>query len=837
MLKQTRHSDPKMMPVVRQLWLGAVLVCAGCGPSRPNPPSSPESAADSQKISSITNPASGKSSSPRVLHSVPPFTLMNQRGETTNRLRYHGKVWVANFFFTRCTATCPQQTARLAELARKLKPEAERGVVRFASFSVDPENDTAPVLAAYAQERAIDGSSWDFLTGERQAIWTLCRDGFRVPVQEDPKVTQMPILHSSQTVLIDQQGAIRGFYDGLSEAGLNTLEADLRTVLEELKLVPEDILNPAWLTERAAKQKASLAGSSVRHQFTFRDERVASGITFVNRVVPDAAKAYQATHYDHGNGVVPADVDGDGLVDLYFVSQLGGNQLWKNLGGGRFTDITEQAGVRLADRIGVTGSFADLDNDSDPDLVVTTVRGGNVLFRNEGGGRFTDVTESAGVGLVAHSSGVVCFDYDRDGLLDLFVCNVGVYTTDTRRPEGNFAAHADAFAGHLKPVERNERSVLYRNLGGLKFEDVTTATQLIDESWTGDATPLDANRDGWPDLYVLSMQGHDEYYENVEGKHFRKRSRELFPKTPWGAMGVKVFDFDNDGQLDLYITDMHSDMSQQVDTDHEKQKADMVWPESLLLTKGQSVWGNALFRGTGPDAYEEISDRVGAENYWPWGLSVGDVNADGFDDAFIASGMNFPFRYAVNSLLLNEAGKRFVDAEFAVGIEPRPDGRTAVPWFTCDCSGPDKDHIDCKDRTGRVSVWSSISSRSSVMFDLDLDGDLDIVTNDFGSEPLVLVSNLADTTPDLRWLQVKLVGSASNRDALGSLVTVKTSGGSYLKVHDGKTGYLSQGLVPLYYGLGTSTTVESVEVRWPSGKTRTVAGPLPSNQTLVIREE
>jgi cytochrome oxidase Cu insertion factor (SCO1/SenC/PrrC family) len=828
-----------MTPALQRLWLGMVLVCAGCGPSRPTPtpPSSPEPASGSQKTSSTTDPASAKSSSPRVLHSVPPFTLVNQRGEVTNRLRYHGKVWVANFFFTRCTATCPQQTARLAELARKLKPEAEQGVVRFASFSVDPENDTAPVLAAYAEERAIDTNSWDFLTGERQAIWQLCRDGFRVPVQADPTVIQMPILHTSQTVLIDQQGAIRGYYDGLSEAGLNALEADLRTVLAELKPVPEDILIPAWLTVRAAKQKASIAQSSVRHQFTFRDERIASGITFVNRVVPDAAKVYQATHYDHGTGVVPADVDGDGLVDLYFVSQLGGNQLWKNLGGGRFTDITDQAGVRLADRIGVTGSFADLDNDSDPDLVVTTVRGGNVLFRNDGGGRFTDVTESAGVGLVAHSSGVVCFDYDRDGLLDLFVCNVGVYTTDTRRPEGNFAAHADAFAGHLKPAERNERSVLYRNLGGMKFEDVTTATQLIDESWTGDATPLDANRDGWPDLYVLNMQGHDEYYENVEGKHFRKLSRELFPKTPWGAMGVKVFDFDNDGQLDLYITDMHSDMSQQVDTDHEKQKAEMVWPESLLRTKGQSVWGNALFRGTGPDAHEEISDRVGAENYWPWGLSVGDVNADGFDDAFIASGMNFPFRYAVNSLLLNEGGKQFVDAEFAVGIEPRPDGRTALPWFTCDCSGPDKDHIDCKDRTGRVSVWSSIGSRSSVIFDLDLDGDLDIVTNDFGSEPLVLLSNLADTTPDLRWLQVKLVGSASNRDGLGSLVTVKVAGQSYLKVHDGKTGYLSQGLVPLYYGLGTSTTVESVEVRWPSGKTQTVAGPLPSNQALVIREE
>ncbi len=834
----SRHRSAWTRPTTFSIaWLlvGSAWLATGCRPSKPTP------AAPSTSDATIVEPAkpsvAARPPTPRVLHPLPPFSLTDQSGAELSSRRYYGKVWVANFIFTSCTATCPQQTAKLAELAQIMKSELAAGLVRFASFSVDPERDTPEVLSRYAQERGLDTASWDFVTGPREALWTLCRDGFKVPVQDDPTVTAMPILHSSQTVLIDQQGTIRGYYDGLTTAGLSALEADMRTVLAELKPVPDEIMNPPWLTERAAAQRAAVANSSVRHQFTFRDERTASGITFVNRVVPDAAKAYQATHYDHGTGVVPADVDGDGLIDLYFVSQLGGNQLWRNLGYGKFTDITATAGVALAERIGVTGTFADLDNDGDPDLYVTTVRGGNVLFRNDGGGRFTDVTATAGVGHSAHSSGTVCFDYDRDGLLDLFVCNVGVYTTETLRPEGNYAAHADAFAGHLKPEERNERSVLYRNLGELKFEDVTAATGLIDESWTGDATPLDANRDGWLDLYVLSMQGHDEYYENVEGKTFRKRSREVFPKTPWGAMGVKVFDFDNDGQLDLYLTDMHSDMSQQVGVDREKAKAEMIWPESLLLTNGQSVWGNALFRGTGPDAYEEISDAVGAENYWPWGFSVGDLNADGYDDAFLTSAMNFPFRYAVNSLLLNEAGQRFVDAEFAVGVEPRPDGRTAVPWFTVDCDGPDKDHIDCKDRSGRVSVWSSIGSRSSVIFDLDGDGDLDIVTNDFGSEPMVLISNLSDTTPAPRWLQIGLIGAASNRDGLGSLVTVKTSTNSFLKVHDGKTGYLSQGLVPLYFGLGDATAVEAVEVRWPSGQTQTIAGPIEVNQRLVIREE
>lgn len=605
----------------------------------------------------------------------------------------------------------------------------------------------------------------------------------------------------------------------------------------EVKAVPPDVLAPGWLEERRLAQQEHVARADVFHDFTFTDRLPQSGITFRNQVVADAAKDYKATHYDHGNGVAAADVDADGLPDLYFVSQLGGNQLWRNLGGGEFENITELAGVAVAGRIGVTASFADVDNDGDPDLYVTTVRGGNVLFQNDGTGTFRDVTADSGLGYSGHSSGAVFFDYDKDGLLDLFLCNVGVYTTDETGPGGYFIAHKDAFAGHLKPEERNEQSILFRNLGDCRFEDVSQRVELQDESWTGDAVPFDANQDGWIDLYVLNMQGHDEYYENVEGRRFVKRSREVFPLTPWGAMGGGVFDFDGDGLLDLFLTDMHSDMSQEVGLEREKEKSDMKWPESLLQTQGASIWGNAFFRNQGDGRFEEISDSIGAENYWPWGFSVGDLNADGWDDVFIASSMNFPFRYGVNSLLLNEGGRRFVDSEFVLGVEPRRGGRTAIPWFEVDCSGADRGHLDCEGRDGKVVVWAALGSRSSAILDLDDDGDLDIVTNDFNSEPMVLVSDLSERAGRLQFLKLELVGSASNRSGLGSVVKLKTDVRTITRVHDGKSGYLSQSLLPLYFGLGAAESIESIEVKWPSGATQVVPGPLEMNTKLTIREE
>jgi hypothetical protein len=602
-----------------------------------------------------------------------------------------------------------------------------------------------------------------------------------------------------------------------------------------LRPVPADLLDVGWLRDLGDAQFRVVASRFVFAGFQLRDRQPESGITFRHRIVDDAGKAYKAVHYDHGTGLAPADVDGDGRIDLYFVNQAGQSQLWRNVGGGRFEDITVAAGVAVGGRIGVSASFADIDNDGDPDLYVTTVRGGNLLFENDGRGRFRDITAAAGVGYVGHSSGAVFFDYNRDGRLDLFVTNVGRYTTDVMAGDGYryYVGFEDAFSGHLKP-ERAEASVLYRNEGRNRFTNVTKAVGLVDTSWSGDASALDVNEDGWPDLYVLNMQGHDEYYENVRGTRFVRRSREVFPRTSWGAMGIKVFDANADGQLDIFITDMHSDMSQVVGAAHAHEKSEVTWDETFRGDGKYSIWGNSLFLREGPGRFREASDAFNTESYWPWGLSAGDLNADGFEDVLITAGMNYPFRYAINSVKLNDHGRGFVDAEFVLGVEPRLSG-TAMPWFDLDASGTDRGHRDAAGAQGRVTVLSSRASRSSVIVDLDGDGDLDAVTNEFNAFPMVLESNLSERTT-VRRVEVALVGTRSNRDGLGAIVSVTAGGQTRTQVHDGNTGYLSHGTLPLYFGLGAAEAIDRVEVLWPSGVRQTMTAPTPVGGRLVLRE-
>ena len=627
---------------------------------------------------------------------------------------------------------------------------------------------------------------------------------------------------------------------------------DWEVVPEQLHFGDDPPPAPDWIESRSAEQMAAAESYGAPHDFSFTDELAASGITFSQVATPDGTKGYKPNHYDHGNGVAVADVDGDGLLDIYFTNQVGSNELYRNLGGGRFENITEAAGVGVDQSISVAGSFADVDNDGDSDLYVTTVRHGNILFQNDGTGAFTDVTEAAGLEYAGHSSSATFFDYDKDGLLDLFVTNVGQYTypqliqpapIDPNDPSLTldetytyYAGSRDAFVAHVEALT-SEPSILYHNLGDGVFEDVTEATGLVETGWNGEASPFDANGDGWLDLYITDMQGNDEYYENVGGQTFVNKSRELFPKTPWGSMGIKIFDWDNDGMNDIYITDMHSDMAESIGIAHEKDKARTSFPEDMLQAGGLNINGNAFFTQRGPDSYEEISDDIGAENYWPWGLSVGDINADGYDDAFLASSMNFNFRYGVNSLLLNDSGQRWLDSEFVLGVEPRPDGRFFQKWYTLDCGGIDADHGDCgmfgDDEI--VTRWEPVGSRASVIFDLDGDGDLDIVTGEFGGPPMVLVSDLAQRS-EPSFIEIDLVGSASNRDGLGAKVVVEAGGMSMTKVNDGKSGYLSQSDIPLYFGIGDAAAADSVTVSWPSGAEQVIDGPVLAGERLEIVE-
>ncbi|MFN8424329.1 MAG: CRTAC1 family protein [Anaerolineae bacterium] len=612
--------------------------------------------------------------------------------------------------------------------------------------------------------------------------------------------------------------------------------------------VPPD-LEPHWLEGRRQDQLATRDASKVVRDFAFTDRQPESGITFMNRIVDDAGKTFKSVHYDHGCAIAVADVDGDGLTDIYFVRQVGPNELWRNLGGGRFEDITAQAGVAVPDKIGSSAAFADIDNDGDADLYTTSVKKGNLLYENDGKGRFTDITAASGLGYVGHSSGAVFFDYDRDGKLDMFLANVGRYTTDVVRiastslpgvtlPRGElefFDGVPDGFGSHLIP-DRTERSLLFHNDGGNRFTDVTDAVGMQANGWTGDASAVDGNEDGWPDLYVLNMQGNDDYFVNEGGKRFVNERESVFPKTPWGSMGIKTFDLDNDGHLDIFLTDMHSDMSQLVNPDQEKLKSDIQFPEDFLATNGTSIFGNAFFKNDGGGRFTEVSDAIGAETFWPWGPSVGDVNADGFEDAFVTASMGYSFRYGINSLLINDGGKKLLDSEFILGVEPRRGGQYAAPQFDIDCDGADRDHDLCKGHGGRATVWGALSTKSSAIFDLEGDGDLDIVTNEFNNVPQVLTSDLAQVRPATTFLRVRLKGTASNRDGLGAKVSVVAGGRRIVQANDGNTGYLSHGLLPLYFGLDGAAAADSIEVEWPSGRKQTVAGPFDAKTTVEVEE-
>jgi hypothetical protein len=212
--------------------------------------------------------------------------------------------------------------------------------------------------------------------------------------------------------------------------------------------------------------------------------------------------------------------------------------------------------------------------------------------------------------------------------------------------------------------------------------------------------------------------------------------------------------------------------------------------------------------------------------------------------------MNFPFRYGINSVFLNQDGRHFLPSEFPLGVEPRPNGDTAQAWFTLDCNGADRGSVFCaacpqqagidlgcrSDGQNHFTMMGSLGTRSALLLDLDGDGDLDIVTNEFNAPPQVLVSDLAQRHT-VHFLRVRLRGTRSNREGLGALVTaVLPDGRRILKQLDGRSGYLSQSDQPLYFGLGAADHAASLEVRWPSGRRQTVVGPLASGRTVEVVE-
>jgi hypothetical protein len=543
-----------------------------------------------------------------------------------------------------------------------------------------------------------------------------------------------------------------------------------------------------WWTALAAIV-ASSSAAQAEGPIILRDVTPQTGITFRHT---DGAGGHHYIVETFASGLATFDYDGDGLVDIYFLngSPLRGtkadaqptNALYRNLGGFKFADVTEEAGVGdTGHGLGVTAG--DYDNDGDPDLFVNNF-GPNVLYRNEGNGTFTDVTLSAGLGRNdTVGAGANFLDMDSDGDLDLFVSNYVRFTyenhvTTTIRGNPWYAGPRD-----FPPQPNN----LFRNNGDGTFADVSEESGIAAHAGAGMGTIcVDYDKDGDTDIFVCNDQLWDFLFQNDGAGRYEEVALPAgvacnFAGEPVGSMGADCADYDHNGWLDLFMTDF------------EQQRP-------------------ILFKNLGSGMFEDVTMRTGAAvrsfAHVKWGSGFADFDNDGHPDVLIGCGhlgedfdeaASRTSSYMVRPVLLRNSGSgKFVDVS--------------------DISG---DGMNVK-----------LVARGVAVEDLDNDGRVDVVILNSRRGPTVLRNHSGTGN---HWIQVRLRGAKTNRDGVGARVTL-TAGDSeqIAELHSGRS-YQSHFGSRLHFGLGKRRRVDRIEVAWIGGGTD-VLEDLDVNQCVTIVE-
>ena len=504
----------------------------------------------------------------------------------------------------------------------------------------------------------------------------------------------------------------------------------------------------------------------------------ASGIDFVHSNGATGEKQYCEVM---GSGVCFLDYDGDGRQDLYFVTSVGPNRLYRNLGELRFEDVTKQTNTGDAS-YGMGAAAADYDNDGDADLFVTNF-GPNRLLRNDGG-TFTDVSDAAGVADPAFGAGAAFLDADHDGLLDLYVANYVVQAT----PDTAICrAHDPPLRLYCPPRDYPPaQDRFYVNRGDGTFEDATARAGIEGHVGRGlGVTVADIDRDGWPDIYVANDLNANFLFRNLRDGTFEEigvltGTSHSEGGMEQGGMGVAAEDYDNDGWMDLFV--------------------------SNYLNETNSLYHN---EGDGFFFDETASSGLGASSLpWVgWGTQFFDYDLDGWKDLFVTNGHT-------------ESDAQIVD----------PTSTWWQPDFLYRNLGNGR-FEDVTMSAAPVLREKSRAGRGAAFGDLDDDGDTEIVISNQNDHPLLL-ENVREGG---RWIGFRTRGTTSNRGGVGARVTVHAGETTFAaEVHAGGS-YLSGNDPRVLVGLGARAAIDSVTVRWPSGAVDR-HGALPLDRYHELRE-
>lgn len=498
-----------------------------------------------------------------------------------------------------------------------------------------------------------------------------------------------------------------------------------------------------------------------------------------------------------GNGVILADFDGDGALDVYLPNGIrleqppakgsGAGRLYRNNGKGEFEEITEGAGF---DQPGWAqgGCAGDIDNDGDVDLFATFY-GHNRLYLNRGDARFDDATKPAGLPVTGSHWTTSCamLDYDRDGKLDIFVSRyLGFEMAEAERPGGTGFCRWKGLAVFCGPRGYpTGTNALYRNLGEGRFADVSVKAGIEVEGlhYGLGAVAGDFDNDGWTDVFVACDSTPNLLYHNQKAGTFREIAVEAGVAygdsgQEQGGMGAAAGDYDNDGQIDIAVSNFIDETS-------------------------------ALYRNGGDLFFEDMTYLGGLAlntSYVGWGILFVDFDQDGFKDLFIANGHIYP-----------ELRGAEVNEEYAQ--------RSHLYWNLG--NGVFR---DISESAGAAFTAPRVS-RGAAAGDLDGDGVPEIVVANMNGTPVVwkYASGGANRT------LIKLVGTASNRSAIGARVELRT--GETVQVDEVRSGsgYASQSDLRLHFGLGNHTRIGELKVRWPNGGEESFTDAA-ANQLLVIEE-